>query len=304
MTRTFLSIAALMVVAFGRAPAADKALILEVWPAKAPGEVGQVGPRKVQEPKPDDKIPVQRITNVTRPTLAVFKPARDLDTGAAVLVAPGGGYNILAWDLEGEEVAKWLNSIGVTGIILEYRVPRRSGTPNDKAPPQAQMDGQRAMSLVRSKSAEWGIDSKRIGMLGFSAGGHLTAWASTNYDKRVYEPIDAIDEVSCRPDFTILIYPAYLLRKGADALADDIRVTKETPPTFFAHAANDPITPVNSLVLFQALRKARVSAELHVYASGGHGFGLRSSANPCSSWPQRCGEWMKSQGILEPAASQ
>src|SRR5205085_3228057 len=128
-------------------------------------------------------------------------------------------------------VAAWLNSIGVTGIVLKYRVPRRAGTPGTEAPPQALMDAQRAMSLVRSRAKEWNLDPKRIGMLGFSAGGHLTAWTATNFDKRAYEPADEIDRVSCRPDFAVLVYPAYLLAKGKDELADDIRVTKETPPT-------------------------------------------------------------------------
>src|SRR5262249_33644948 len=170
-----------------------------------------------------------------------------------------------------------------------------------KPPPGALQDAQRAVSLVRSKAKEWGIDPKRIGMLGFSAGGHLTAAASTNFDKRIYDKIDPTDEVSCRPDFAILIYPGYLTVKDKDELAPDIRVSKETPPTFFAHAADDPVKADNSVQMYRALRKEGVAAELHVYASGGHGFGLRPSEKPCSMWPQRCAEWMKSQGILKAA---
>ena len=150
---------------------------------------------------------MKRLTNITHPTLTLFRPAEAKDTGASVVIAPGGGYNILAWDLEGEEVAAWLNSIGVTGIVLKYRVPRREGTPSSKPPVQALMDAQRAISLVRSKAGEWGLDPKRIGMLGFSAGGHLTAWASTHFDERAYPTIDDVDKVSCRPDFAVLIYP-------------------------------------------------------------------------------------------------
>jgi acetyl esterase/lipase len=288
---------------FSAALAAEAPRVIDVWPGKAPGEKGDVGTEKVQEPKAGDKNPVKRITNVTHPTLTIFKPASDKDTGAAVVIAPGGGYNILAWDLEGEEVAAWLNSIGVTGIVLKYRVPRRPGTPSDQAPAQAQMDAQRAISLVRSKAKELGIDPKRIGMLGFSAGGHLTAWTATNSDKRSYEPTDDADKASCRPDFAVLIYPGYLLAKDStkdkSELAPDVRVSKESPPTFFAHAGDDPVTPLSSVVMYQALKKAGVPAELHVYASGGHGFGLRPTGRPCATWPQRCAEWMKAQGILK-----
>src|SRR6516164_9709435 len=193
--------------------AAEKPLTVDVWPAKPPGEKGTIGPEKEME-RPPGAPRIKRLTNVTHPTLTVFRPAKDRDTGAAVVIAPGGGYHILAWDLEGEEVARWLNSLGVTGIVLKYRVPRRPGTPGTEAPPQAETDGQRAISLARSKASEWGIDPKRIGMLGFSAGGHLTAAASTNFDKRTYEAIDEIDRVSCRPDFAVLIYPGGMVEKG------------------------------------------------------------------------------------------
>ncbi len=276
------------------APAADKPLVVDVWPGTPPGENGQIGAETVREPNRE-----KHISNVSKPTLTVFKSDKDKNTGAAVLIAPGGGYSILAWDKEGEEVAAWLNSIGVTGIVLKYRVPRRAGTPQDVAPPQAQMDAQRAMSLVRSKAADWGIDARRIGMLGFSAGGHLTAWTATNSDKRAYDPIDDVDKVSCRPDFAVLIYPAYLVPRGKDELAPDIRVTKETPQTFFAHASDDPISSENSVRMYLALKKARVPAEMHIYASGDHGFGLRPSDRPCSTWPARCADWMKSRGLLK-----
>jgi acetyl esterase/lipase len=277
----------------GPACAGDKPLVMDVWPGPAPGETGKVGPEKMEE-----SGKVKRVSNVTQPTLTVFRPDKDKDTGAAVVIAPGGGYSILAWDLEGTEVADWLNSIGVTGIVLKYRVPHRPDAPKDLAPPQAQMDAQRALSLVRSKAKDWSLDPKRIGMLGFSAGGHLTAWASTNYDKRAYEPIDDVDKESCRPDFTVLIYPAYLANKSRDALVPEIRVTKDTPQMFFALAENDPVTVDGSILMYQALKKEKVPADMHIYAKGGHGFGLRKSDNPCSKWPERCGEWMKSQGLL------
>jgi acetyl esterase/lipase len=277
--------------------AQEKPLVLDVWPGKAPGETGAIGEEKFLDQKPNEK-PVKRLTNVTRPTISVYRPTKVKDTGAAVVIAPGGGYNILAWDLEGEEVAAWLNSIGVTGIVLKYRVPRRPGDPKDGGPIGALQDAQRALSLVRSKADDWKIDSKRIGMLGFSAGGHLTAALATNYEKRVYEPIDSIDKVSCRPDFAVLIYPGGVLEKGKDTLRSDIRVTDQTPPMFFAHASNDPVSPENSVALYLALKQAKVPAEMHLYASGGHGFGLRKSDQPCSTWPERCADWMRGRGVL------
>jgi trehalose utilization protein/dienelactone hydrolase len=277
----------------------EKPLTLDVWPGKAPGEKGKVGEEKVTEAKVGER-PLKAITNVTRPTLTVYRPAKETDTGAAVIVAPGGGYHALAWDLEGEEVARWLNGIGVTGVVLNYRVPRRPGTRKDAPPVQALMDAQRAVSLVRSKAKGWDIDPQRIGMLGFSAGGHLAAWASTNFDKRSYDAVDDADKVSCRPDFTVLVYPAYLTVKGSDGLSPEIRVSKEAPPAFFAHAGDDPVTADNSVRMYRALKKAGVPAELHVYASGGHGFGLRPSDKPCSKWPARCSEWLKERGWLKP----
>jgi acetyl esterase/lipase len=153
--------------------AAEPVMTLDIWPGSPPGEMGTVGPEKRIEQKPGER-PVKLLTNVTRPTLSIFRPSREKVTGASVIIAPGGGYHVLAWDLEGEEVAAWLNSIGVTGIVLKYRVPRRERTPRDKPPIQALMDAQRAISLVRSRASEWGLDPRRIGMLGFSAGGHLT----------------------------------------------------------------------------------------------------------------------------------
>ncbi len=234
------------------------------------------------------------VAGVTRPTISVYRPAKDKDTGTAVLICPGGGYSVLAMDLEGEEVAAWLNSIGVTGIVLKYRVPRHA----DKAHAMPLMDAQRAMSLVRPRAAKWNIDPKRIGILGFSAGGHLAAATSTNFDKRRYAPIDDIDKLSARPDFAVLIYPAYLATK--DKLAPEIRVDKNTPPTFFAHANNDGVSPENSVAMYLALKHAGVSAELHVYTNGGHGFGLRpTTTSAAPTWPARCEEWLRLRGLLK-----
>ncbi|MFL5338711.1 MAG: alpha/beta hydrolase [Gemmataceae bacterium] len=292
-----LALIAMLMLAPG-AFAADGPLVLDVWPGKPPGETAEIGPEHFLEQKPNEK-PVQRLTDVSKPALTVFRPARDQNTGAAVLIAPGGGYNILAWDLEGEEVAKWLNSIGVTGIVLKYRVPRRPSDEKNKPPIGPLQDAQRALSLVRSKAGELGIDPQRIGMLGFSAGGHLTAATATNFDKRAYDALDEIDRVSCRPDFAVLVYPAYLVENGTVQLRPDIRVTKDSPPAFFAHAGNDGVSAENSVGMYLALKRAKVPAELHVYASGGHGFGLRPTDSPSSTWPRACAHWLRERGLLK-----
>ncbi len=266
---------------------------LDVWPGKAPGETGEIGAEHYQEVKPG-QTKVKRLTNVSKPTITVYRPPQDKDTGAAVLICPGGGYSILAMDLEGEEVAAWLNSIGVTGIVLKYRVPGRKGQAPHALP---LMDAQRAMSLVRSRAKDWGLDARRIGILGFSAGGHLAAATATNSDRRSYEAMDEIDQVSCRPDFAVLIYPAYLVRKGSGELSPEIRVNKDSPPTFFSHAADDPVTCESSIAMYLALKHAGVPVEMHVWARGGHGYGLRP-AGPATTWPRHCEAWLRGRSIL------
>lgn len=271
-----------------------KPQVLDVWPGAVPGETAPIPAEKLEPSKPGTK-PILIMSNVSHPTLTVFPAPREKNTGAAVVIAPGGGYNILAWDLEGTEVAEWLNSIGVNAFVLKYRVPRRPGQPGDKPPVGPLQDAQRAISLVRSRAKEWAVDPGRIGMLGFSAGGHLTAATATNSDRRAYEAQDAADQVSCRPDFAVLVYPAYLVEKGE--LKPDIRIDAQSPPMFFAHAGNDPISAENSIFTYLALKKAGVPSELHVYAWGGHGFGLRPADAP--AWPRPCEEWMRKRGLLK-----
>ena len=284
------------------APASDsKTLTLDLWPGPAPGEKGSIGEEKATR-KPGTEI-VTSLTNVSKPTLTVSRPSGDANTGVAIVVFPGGGYTHLAWDHEGAQVARWLNSIGVTAAVLKYRVPRREGTPKGEPPIQALMDAQRAVGLVRSKAADWGLDPKRIGVLGFSAGGHLAAWSSTNYDKRAYDAVDAADETSCRPDFAVMVYPGGVTKRGSSELAPEIRVTSQTPPSFFAHAGDDRVSPENSVQMYLALKRAGVPAELHIYASGGHGFGMRPTGKPTATWPKRCEEWLRDQGILKPNAA-
>ncbi len=268
--------------------------VFDVWPGAVPGETGAIGPEK-SEQKAHGEKPITLITNVSKPTLTVFRAPKDKDTGAAVVICPGGGYSVLAWDLEGTEVADWLNSIGVTGIVLKYRVPKRADRVRSAPPLQ---DAQRAISLARGKASEWGIDPRRIGVLGFSAGGNLTALACTNFDHRTYEAVDDADKLSCRPDFGVCVYPAWLVDDKTGQLNAEFHVTSETPPMFFVHAGNDGITSANSVEMYLALKHAGVPAEVHIYPTGGHGFGLRPTKEPCSQWPQRCEAWMRSQGLL------
>ena len=311
---------------------------LTLWPKGAPGEKGGIGPEH-DTSKPGEKLvagkPVVRLGDVSVPTLTIFRPSKREDTGAAVIVCPGGGYNILAIDLEGTEVCDWLNSIGVTCILLKYRVPNTGPYPKS---PAALEDAQRTLGLVRQHAAEWHIDPNRIGVLGFSAGAHLAAALSTHYDKRLYapvdaaewhldpkhigimgfsagghlsaaagtrfekrdyEPVDEADQLSCRPDFTMLIYPAYLAHGEGPELAPELTVTSNTPPTFIVQTEDDHIGVENSLYYYLALKKAAVPAEMHLFPKGGHGYGLRESENAVTAWPKLAGEWMRKLGVLE-----
>jgi acetyl esterase/lipase len=286
---------------------ADQPMVVELWPGKVPDETGTIGAEKVRmSPKLDRKQvevtePTRLVTNVTKPTLTVYRPAKEKDTGTAVLICPGGGYWDLYWQLEGEEVAAWLNSLGVTGIILKYRVPRRPDEPKGEPARRPLQDAQRAVSLVRSKSQEWGIHPERIGMVGFSAGGHLAAATATRFERRTYEPIDAIDKVSCRPDFAILVYSGYLKAKDKEELAPGLHIPAGTPPIFLAHGGDDIISPPeHSVVMYLALKRAGVPAELHIYATAAHDFGVRPSDHPCSTWTQSCAHWLRQQGFLKP----
>jgi acetyl esterase/lipase len=303
--RAILSLAAWLYLA-GSVTAADKPLLVELWPGKVPDESGTLVPEKVvPSPKLDRKQvevteSTRMITNVSKPTLTIYQPTKEKNTGTAMLICPGGGYWNLYWQLEGEEVAAWLNSVGVTGIILKYRVPRRPDEPKGEPARRPLQDAQRAVRLVRSKAREWGIDPKRIGMIGFSAGGHLAIATATNFGKQAYEPIDDIDKLSCRPDFAILAYPGYLKTRDRDELAPGLRIPAGTPPVFLAHGGDDLISsPEHSVILYLALKRAGIPAELHVYAGTAHDFGVRPSDRPCSTWTQACIRWLRHQGLLK-----
>jgi acetyl esterase/lipase len=285
---------------------ADKPLVVELWPGNVPDEPGTIGAETERmSPKLDRKQvevtePTRLVTNVTKPTVTVYRPAREKDVGTAVLICPGGGYWNLYWELEGEEVAAWLNSLGVTGIILKYRVPRRPDEPRGDPARRPLQDAQRAVSLVRSKAKEWGVSPDRIGMVGFSAGGHLVVATATSFAKRTYEAIDDVDKVSCRPDFSIPVYSGYLKAREKDELAPGIHVPRGTPPMFLVHGGEDIISsPENSVLMYQALKRAGVSAELHVYAGAAHDFGVRRSDRPCSRWTETCAGWLRQQGFLK-----
>ncbi len=289
------------------AAGADKPLVVEVWPGKVPDENGGIGAERfrmspaLERKQVEVTEPTQMITDVTKPTITIYRPAKDQDTGTAILICPGGGYWNLYWQLEGEEVAAWLNSIGVNGIILKYRVPRRPDEPKGEPARRPLQDAQRAVSLVRSKAGEWGINPQRIGITGFSAGGHLAIATATTFDKRTYEPIDDIDKISCRPDFAIPVYSGYLKAKDKDELAPGLRVPTGTPPVFLVHGSDDIVSPPqNSVLMYLALKQADVPAELHIYAATTHDFGVRTSDRPYASWTESCAKWLRDQGFLKP----
>jgi len=272
---------------------------IPLWPKGAPGEKGDIGEEKDTTGPTGQLVAgkrVIRLGNVSNPTLTIYAPAKEKSSGAAVLVFPGGGFSILALDLEGTEVCEWLNSIGVTAILVKYRVPARKGQPVYAA---ALQDAQRAVGYVRQHAHEWSIDPAKIGVLGFSAGGHISGAVSTNFEKRNYEPVDAADSVSCRPDFAVLIYPGLLVpRQNPEKLNPEFTITANTPPTFLAQSQDDPVKVENSLFYYQGLLKAKVPAEMHLYPTGGHGYGLRRTDKMVTTWPLRAEEWMRSLKLI------
>jgi acetyl esterase/lipase len=278
---------------------AEPAKVIELWPGTAPGDKDAVGEEHDTSKANDGLVagkPVIRLGNVSKPTITAYRPPAGQETGTAVLVCPGGAYRILAMDLEGTEVCAWLNSIGVTGVLLKYRVPNRPGRERYSA---ALQDAQRAMGILRKRAGEFGIDPHRIGVLGFSAGGHLAAVLSNRYEQRTYEAIDEADATSCRPDFTVLVYPAYLtVKEQGDSIASELSLTTNTPPTFMAMAQDDPVRVETVLFYAAGLRKVKVPFELHVYPTGGHGYGLRPSRNEVTTWPKRVEDWMRSRELV------
>jgi acetyl esterase/lipase len=228
------------------------------------------------------------------------------NTGVAVVVFPGGGYQFLAMDLEGTEICDWLTSRGITCVLLKYRVPDSGPTRKEDGHmyyPKVQtalQDAQRTLGLVRQHAAQWHVDRHKVGVIGFSAGGHLAAAISTHFAQRTYPPVDAADELSCRPDFAVVVYPGHLWTPGTTlTLRPDIRVRTDTPPTFLLHAEDDPVDPVkHSLTYYAELKKAGVPTEMHLYAQGGHAFGLRPTKLPIGRWPALVEQWLHTIGVL------
>ncbi len=281
---------------------------IAIWPATPPDAQPVPGPESVQT---DTKSliagkPTTSVTNVTRPTMTVYSPAKN-STGVAVVVFPGGGFEELAIDLEGTEVCGWLTSRGITCVLLKYRVPSLPYDWRCDCRPHNQMismpsleDAQRTMGLVRFHAAEWHIDSHKIGVLGFSAGGYLIAEISTHYDHRFYKPVDAADKESCRPDFAVGVYPGHLwVSGGTYKLNPNVPVTRQTPPTFLVQAEDDNVDGVNqSVAYYIALKDAGVPVEMHLYAHGGHAFGLRRTNLPITEWPLLVEKWLATIGMI------
>ncbi len=306
---TCLLIAAPVTLAqdFAWPPGPSRATIA-LWPGTPPDALPSSTPEADTTTARDGLVagrPVVRLGHVSVPTLTVYQPASN-PTGTAVVVFPGGGYSILAIDLEGTEVCQWLNNRNITCLVLKYRVPDTGPYPRSNA---ALEDAQRALAVVRSHTADLHLDPHRIGVLGFSAGGHLAAALSTHFDQRLYTNLDASDQASSRPDFAVIVYPGYLApavpqpnQEPAAVFATnpDLHPTRDTPPTFLLQAEDDPVHAENATTWFLQLKAARVPAELHLFADGGHGYGLRPTALPVTHWPALVETWLQTIAILPP----
>ena len=266
-----------------------------LFPNGAPGETEKMDEKEDLTGNKVAGCPVLRISNVSEPTITFYPAPVDNNSGTTIIVNPGGGYNILAYNLEGSEICKRFNSFGINCVLVKYRVPRRDGLPKHTAPLQ---DLQRAIAYTRAHAKEWNIDENKIGVMGFSAGAHLSAMASNSFGELTYSAIDAWDKVSVRPDFCMLIYPAYLDGENF-AVAPDIKITDKTPPTFLLQSQDDSNYINSSLFYYYALKEAGVLSAMHLYPSGGHGFGLRNTGHLVNEWPFRAISWLRDIGMLD-----
>ena len=268
-----------------------------LWPTDLPAGAQTIPTSQIEKLR--HKETNEHLTFVGQPTLTVYFAPEEKNNGCCVVICPGGGYNILAWPKEGLELAEWFNSFGVTAVVLKYRVPRRNP---DKPHWEPLQDGQRAMRLVRQNASQWNVDTSRIGLLGFSAGGHLALMVGTQHGMDSYNPVDSADVLSSRPNFLCPIYAAYLgpdYRDDIPELGDLVKIDSDTPPTFMSVTLDDDYRGVQAGLLMGEFKRANVTAEAHIYAIGGHGYGIRPSDNPVSNWHWRLKEWMKAQGFLQ-----
>jgi endo-1,4-beta-xylanase len=268
--------------------AADRGEQVPLWPKGAPGSEGQTGKELVQ---PRDATHAYiRLSGINNPSLLVYLPPKEKATGAAVVIAPGGGHSFLAMDVEGYEIVDWLNAHGIAGFILKYRLARE---PNSKYTVigNAFPDSERAVRTVRSRAAEWGVDPARVGFMGFSAGGELAALMETRYDGANAEAADPIDRLSARPDFSLIIYPGFRMEEITN-------VPKDAPPAFLACATDDPSHVVTTANLYLLLQKAKVPAEMHLYEKGAHGFGMRDKGSAVTHWNDRLLDWLNDHQFL------
>ncbi len=288
----------------------DQPMTLRLWPGGAPGTTLAAATGETTAFPAGAWVAGKSVTilgNVSEPTLTLYAPPRVAgapmgdasDLSAAVVVFPGGGYNILAYDLEGSEVCSWLNRLRIACVLVKYRVPDSGPYPKFSA---ALQDAQRAFGLVRDHAASWNIDPNRIGEIGFSAGGHLAAALASHSVERLYAPIDHSDLVSCRPDFEMLIYPAYLSAiDGSLELAPAVQPLASTPPVFIVQSEDDPVHVENAIAYFVGLKREGLSAEMHLYPKGGHGYGLRRTDNTVTGWPGEAQKWLISIHMLSSA---
>ena len=265
----------------------DDVLILQIWPKSALTANASV---ETERPEPDRGDNVVRISNITDPTIMIFRPEQPQLKTPAVIICPGGGYDYLALNKEGTKIAKWFNSVGITGIVLKYHVPKQS----DKA----FSDIQRAMRLVRYNADQWEIDPDKIGCIGFSAGAHLCARLSGDFDNKSYDTVDEKDTLSCRPDFTILMYPGGVV-DNRNNLSQEIKIRSGNPPAFIVQTQDDPVHVENSIYYYAALQKAKVSSELHIFPTGGRGYGMEAGDSTVSIWPQLCEKWLRQNEIIK-----
>ncbi len=315
--RTFLLVSVPVVFAVAALAQADEPRVIELWPAGVPGAPVNAPAEQVHERGSAAK-PNRRISQVHQPTITVYLPAKEKANGTAVVICPGGGYAGLAIDHEGHDIARWFNEIGVAGVVLKYRLPRPKGHVYGRHAPL--MDVQRAIRLTRHHAKDWKIQPDRIGVMGFSAGGHLASTAATHFERKDIPPgtEDAISKVNARPDFAVLLYPvisfqpdighggsrnnllgAQPTKELVDRYSNELQVSKQTPPTFLVHTSDDFVKVQNSIRFYEACKKHKVSAEMHIFEKGGHGYSMKLKGKPVSVWPTLMKNWMGLHGWLE-----